>query len=166
VSIRAAGRIVAAEFNAFSDARLKSVTGLSNSQRDLGLLKQIEITDYQMKDKAQYGNKAFKKVIAQQVERVYSLAVSKGTSFVPSIYSTSTVAPTASGQSLVTLVAPHHLQVGDKVKVIGEKNGTFETTVTAVNGPRSFAVALPQAETKLFVFGPEVKDLPALPRCP
>jgi hypothetical protein len=56
--------------------------------------------------------------------------------------------------------------VGDKVKMIGEKNGTFETTVTAVNGPRSFAVALPQAETKLFVFGPEVKDLPALPRCP
>ena len=159
VSIRAAGRIAASEFNALSDARLKTVTGLSDNQRDLGLLRQIEITDYQMKDKVQYGNRAFKKVIAQQVEKVYPLAVNKGTGFVPSIYSTSTVAPAADGQSLVTLVAPHRLQVGDKVRMIGEKNGTVETTVMAVSGPRSFAVALPQPETKLFVFGPEVKDL-------
>jgi hypothetical protein len=159
VSIRAAGRIAAAEFNALSDARLKTVTGLSDNQRDLGLLKQIEVTDYQMKDKAQYGNRAFKKVIAQQVEKVYPLAVNKGTGFVPSIYSTSTVAPAAGGQSVVTLVAPHRLQVGDKVRMIGEKNGTIETTVTAVADARSFAVALPQPETKLFVFGPEVKDL-------
>ena len=159
VSIRAMGRIAASEFNAFSDARLKSITGLSDSKRDLGLLQQIEITDYQMKDKAQYGDKAFKKVIAQQVEKVYPLAVNKGNGFVPSIYSTSTVAPAAARQSLVTLVAPHNLQVGDKVKLIGERNGTVETTVTAVASPRSFAVALPQPETKLFVFGPEVKDL-------
>jgi hypothetical protein len=159
VSIRAMGRIAASEFNAFSDARLKSITGLSDSKRDLGLLQQIEITDYQMKDKAQYGDKAFKKVIAQQVEKVYPLAVNKGNGFVPSIYSTSTVAPAAAGQSLVTLVAPHNLQVGDKVKLIGEQNGTIETTVTTVASLRSFAVALPQPETKLFVFGPEVKDL-------
>ena len=159
VSIRAAGRIAAAEFNALSDARLKTVTGLSDNQRDLGLLRQIEVTDYQMKDKAQYGNRAFKKVIAQQVEKVYPLAVNKGTGYVPTIYSTSTVAPAAGGQSLVTLIAPHRLQVGDKVRMIGEKNGTVETTVTAVADARSFAVALPQPETKLFVFGPEVKDL-------
>ncbi|RZL00370.1 MAG: tail fiber domain-containing protein, partial [Hymenobacter sp.] len=159
VSIRASGRIAAAEFNAFSDARLKSITGFSDGKSDLGLLKQIEITDYQMKDKAQYGDRAFKKVIAQQVEKVYPLAVNKGTGFVPSIYSTSTVEPAVAGQSVVTLVAPHHLQVGDKVKLMGEKNGTVETTVLAVSSPRSFAVALPQAETKLFVFGPEVKDL-------
>ncbi len=159
VSIRAAGRIAAPEFNALSDARLKTVTGLSDNQRDLGLLKQIEVTDYQMKDKVQYGNRAFKKVIAQQVEKVYPLAVNKGTGFVPTIYSTSTVAPAAGGQSVVTLVAPHRLQVGDKVRMVGEKNGTIETTVTAVADARSFAVALPQPETKLFVFGPEVKDL-------
>ncbi|RZL12229.1 MAG: tail fiber domain-containing protein [Hymenobacter sp.] len=159
VSIRASGRIAAAEFNAFSDARLKRITGFSDSKSDLGLLKRIEITDYQMKDKAQYGDRAFKKVIAQQVEKVYPLAVNKGTGFVPSIYSTSTVVPAAAGQSVVTLVAPHHLQVGDKVKLMGEKNGTVETMVLAVSSPRSFAVALPQAETRLFVFGPEVKDL-------
>ena len=159
VSIRAMGRIAASEFNAFSDARLKSVTGLSDNKRDLGLLQRIEITDYQMKDKAQYGDKAFKKVIAQQVEKVYPLAVNKGTGFVPSIYSTSTVVPASAGQSVVTLVAPHNLKVGDKVKLMGEKNGTVETTVLAVSSLRSFAVALPQAETRLFVFGPEVKDL-------
>ena len=45
------------------------------------------------------------------------------------------------------------------MRLIGERNGTVETTVLAVGDAQSFSVALPKPETKLFVFGPEVNDL-------
>ena len=133
--------------------------GLSDNKADLALLKQVVITNYQMKDKAQYGDRAFKKVIAQQVEAIYPQAINKNVGFIPSIYAAGTGQPAATGQTLVTVPAAHHLQVGDKVRLIGEINGKVETTVLALSGDKAFTVALPQAETKLFVFGPQVNDL-------
>ena len=58
-----------------SDTRLKNIIGRSNSAKDLETLKQIEVTDYTMKDTINYGNRRLKKVIAQQVECVYPTAV-------------------------------------------------------------------------------------------
>ena len=159
VSINAVGRIACAEFNAYSDARLKTVQGQSDSRADLALVQQLQITNYQMKDKVQYGDRAFKKVIAQQVETVFPQAINKNTGFVPTIYATGTLQAGTPGQTLVTVPAAHHLQVGDKVRLMGEANGKVETTVLALRGANTFAVALPRAETKLFVFGPEVTDL-------
>ena len=159
VSINAVGRIAASEFNAYSDARLKTVQGQSDSRADLALVQQLQITNYQMKDKVQYGDRAFKKVIAQQVETVFPQAINKNTGFVPTIYATGTLQAGTPGQTLVTVPAAHHLQVGDKVRLMGEANGKVETTVLALRGANTFAVALPRAETKLFVFGPEVTDL-------
>ncbi|RZK34885.1 MAG: hypothetical protein EOO61_12835 [Hymenobacter sp.] len=159
VSIRAAGRVLATEFNAYSDARLKQIGSVSNTQADLENLKHIEVTNYTMRDKVQYGEKAFKKVIAQQVEKVYPLAVSKNKGFVPSIYSTATLQKNAAGQTVVTLAGAHGLKAGDRLRLIGDTNGIVETEVLTVSNAKSFAVALPQSETKLFVYGPEVNDL-------
>lgn len=159
VSINAAGRINASEFNAFSDARLKTLQGRSDNRADLALVQQLQITNYQMKDRAQYGNRTFKKVIAQQVESIFPQAINKGTGFIPSIYAAATLRTGAAGQTLVTVPTAHHLHVGDKVRLFGDANGKVETTVLALSGDNAFAVALPQPETKLFVFGPEVADL-------
>ena len=76
-----------------SDARLKNVIGHSDSAKDLETLKQIEITDYTMKDVVKLGDAPCKKVIAQQVEKVYPTAVKtigyKGFTFTPDIYEVS-----------------------------------------------------------------------------
>ena len=69
-----------------SDSRIKNIIGLSNNAKDLAKLKQIEITDYTMKDVATWGNQYFKKVIAQQVESVYPEIISKQTKVIPDIY--------------------------------------------------------------------------------
>ena len=159
VSIRTSERIVASEFDAVSDRRLKDVVGLSDSRNDLRLLRQVQITDYHMKDRVQHGNRDFKKVIAQQVESVYPQAVTKMTGFVPTIYHAATLAPTAAGATVLTLPTAHHLQVGDLVRVIGEANEKVETKVLAVPSETSFTIDLPKPETKLFVYGPEVQDL-------
>jgi hypothetical protein len=68
-----------------SDIRLKNVIGRSDSAEDLETLKKIEVTDYTMKDTVTFGAKPFKKVIAQQVEKIYPTAVksigAKGVTF-------------------------------------------------------------------------------------
>ena len=76
-----------------SDARLKNINGRSDGAKDLETLEKIEVTDYTMKDAVKYGTKPFKKVIAQQVEKVYPTAVIstgiKGLTFTPDIYTVS-----------------------------------------------------------------------------
>ena len=39
-----------------------------------------------MKDKVKYGNRLYKKVIAQEVEKVYPQVISKHTDFIPNVY--------------------------------------------------------------------------------
>ena len=112
-SVVADYRIAATEFNAFSDARIKRVKGRSDAEHDLNTLLGIEITDYTMRDTIAQGNKPYKKVIAQQVEKVYPQAVSKTTGVIPDIYQKATVQ-----KGWVKLAT--NLKSGERVKVITE----------------------------------------------
>lgn len=147
ISIHASGRVMAQEFDAFSDARIKLVEGHSNSSQDLNTLMGIEITDYRMKDAAKNG-KAYKKVIAQQVESVYPQAVSTIANVIPDIY---TVAEMVEG--FVALSTD--LEVGDKVRLVFEE----ETVLAAVTeaAEKGFKVDLDRTEN-VFVYGREVDD--------
>ncbi len=146
-SIWASQRIAANEFNAFSDVRIKNVIGVSSNTNDLNTLAKIKITDYTMKDKVQYGNKAFKKVIAQELKAVYPLAVNVTTNFVPNIYQKATA-------SNGWIALNTDLVKGDKVKII-TANSTKELMVEEVaNG--KFKVATTDGE--VFVYGKEVND--------
>ena len=69
-SIFATHRIVAGEFNAISDSRIKHIDGLSSSEKDLETLNKIKVTDYHMIDPS-HGDKPIKKAIAQQLEEVF-----------------------------------------------------------------------------------------------
>jgi hypothetical protein len=86
VSLYASGPLAATIFVAFSDQRIKRITGRSNAARDLATIDAIEITDYTHIDTANRGDKSHKKVIAQQVEKVFPQAVNKITDVVPDIY--------------------------------------------------------------------------------
>ncbi len=147
VSIHAKGRVMASEFDAFSDARIKNVIGVSNSISDLNTLMQIKITDYRMKD-AKADIKPYKKVIAQQVEQVYPDAVSKTTNVVPDIY-------TVSNMENGYVALNTNLKVGEKVKLIFE-NGTEMATVTSADA-KGFKVDLNKTGD-VFVYGREVND--------
>ncbi|MEN9610285.1 MAG: hypothetical protein RLZZ628_1099 [Bacteroidota bacterium] len=148
VSLYADNRILASEFNAFSDKRIKDVIGQSNTQADLNLLSKIQITDYTMKDKFQYGDKKYKKVIAQELKAVYPQAVSLSTNFIPNIYKVAAVQ-----DGWVNIQAD--VAKGDKVRIITEA-GQQEIVVEAAEANR-FKINLPNAE-RVFFFGKEVKD--------
>jgi hypothetical protein len=147
-SIYATDRMAASEFNAFSDARIKKVKGISNSESDLQTIMGIEITDYKFKDSIGKGGRDFKKVIAQQVEQVYPQAVSQLTDVVPDIYQQAEIK-----HGVINLATT--LKIGDKVKLIFER-GEEMATVTAATAT-SFAVDVNKTG-KVFVYGREVSD--------
>ncbi|RAR75312.1 tail fiber domain-containing protein [Flavobacterium aciduliphilum] len=146
-SILAESRIAGSEFNAYSDARIKNIKGKSNGKNDLHILKQIEITDYTKKDSiADAGS--YKKVIAQQVEKVYPQAVHQTKGFIPNVYKS---AQAVDGQiNLATDLKP-----GDKIKLI-VATGELEVNVVQVE-KGSFKIDK-SINDKVFVFGKEVDD--------
>jgi hypothetical protein len=148
-SIYASARIAASEFNAYSDARIKKIKGLSNSSKDLTTLANIKITDYTHIDSIAKGNKEVKKVIAQELKTVYPQAVSTMTDVVPDIYQQASI----NNEGFVSL--PTNLKAGEKVKIIfatGEE--ILEVTGVQETG---FRVNSDKAG-KVFVYGRQVND--------
>lgn len=149
VSIYASNYVACQTIQVFSDQRVKSDIHLTDNKSDLQTLMGIEISDYKYKDGRKFGAKPQKKVIAQQVEKVYPQAVAASTDVVPDIFKKATAK--AGWVSLVT-----DLKVGERVKLI---NGT-EQSVHEVLEVRDGAFRTDyQVDTdKLFVYGREVND--------
>jgi hypothetical protein len=136
-----------------SDARIKSIAGRSNAVRDLELLQQIEVTDYTYIDSVAKGTGESKKVIAQQVAKVFPQAVSLHTEVVPDIYRKATIK-----DGWVQLATD--LKVGERVKVVSDqKEKVYEVLEVAAGKFRAEVGA--EGET-VFVYGREVKDFHAV----
>ena len=148
-SIWASNRIAALEFNAFSDERVKNIQGRSDSAMDLSTLLGIEITDYSHRDVIAKGNGACKKVIGQQIEKIYPQAVTKVTDVVPDIYQ-----PAFIKDGWVALATD--LKTGDRVKLITENSESIHEVLEAT--PDKFRVDFSNEDDQVFVFGREVND--------
>ncbi|MEG4069226.1 tail fiber domain-containing protein, partial [Microcoleus sp. Pol11C2] len=150
VSIYASNRIVCDAVSVFSDKRIKNIQGRSESASDLNTLLGIEITDFRYKDMSGKSNASHKKVIGQQVEKVFPQSVSKHIDVVPDIYQ---LAPITDG--LVALATD--LKLGDRVKLIAEQGeeGIYEVIEVAED---KFRTAFKPKGDKVFVFGREVND--------
>ena len=132
-----------------SDARIKNIQGISDGVTDLETLTQIEITDYTMKDYVQAGTDAYKKVIAQQVESVYPLAVSNTTNFIPNVYELTQM---ENGKASVET----NLEEGDKVKLyINDSEEAIANVVSKTDNTVSFDI---EYTGKAFIYGKEVDD--------
>lgn len=148
-SIFSDGPVAATMFYALSDARIKKVGGRSDGVADLTTLLDIEVTDYTYKDELQKGTGKHKKVIAQQVEKIYPQAVSKSTGPVPDIYERANV---MNGRVFLAT----DLKVGEKVRLTSEKGDTVHEVLDV--RASSFRVDLPESITSVFVYGREVND--------
>jgi hypothetical protein len=147
VSIHASKRVLASEFDAFSDARIKNIIGISDSKKDLQTIMALKITDYRMKD-AMKDDKPYKKVIAQEVKEVYPQAVSFTKEIIPDIYTMSTLK-----NGLVTI--QNTLKKGDKVKLIMEdKEGLYDVIEATENNFRINE----NLTGDVFVYGRRVDD--------
>jgi Chaperone of endosialidase len=145
-----------------SDIRLKNVTGRSNSAADLDTLEKLHVTDYTMKE-TRFAGRKFKKLIAQEVEQVYPLAVTKITDAVPDIDSLGEVAKVSDGLSEISVDKGFNLKSGDQVKVFGPDRLPQVVIAENVEG-KNFTAKLKGIKqgSKVYVYGHEVNDLRAL----
>jgi hypothetical protein len=144
------GQVLATFFLAISDERIKNIQGRSDSAADLRKLLDIEVTDFLYKDVVEKGSRPQKKVIAQQVEKIYPEAVSTTTDVVPDIYKK---APINNGW--VELATD--LKVGDRVRLITEKGHRATHEVLEVAEDK-FRTDFAEDGDVVFVYGREVKD--------
>ena len=150
IGIWAEDRIVASEFNATSDERIKKIQGISDGPADLSILNAIQVTDYTFRDTLKNGTTAQKKVIAQQVEKVFPQAVTQTTDVVPDIMKNAEIK--GGWVSLLT-----DLKKGEKVRLLAGKDQNQVCEVLDVKDG-SFRVALDTVATEVFVYGREVND--------
>ena len=148
-SVWASGRIAAERFHAVSDERIKNIHGRSDGAADLRTLLGIEVTDYGYTDVIGKGKSVHKKVIGQQIEKVFPQAVSKATDVVPDIYQRASIRG-----GWVTVAT--NLKKGEHVKLIMETGQDVYEVLEAM--PDKFRVAFDHDEDNVFVFGREVND--------
>ena len=163
ISIRSHGEIMAERFIAISDARVKNIAGISNSTKDLETINTLQITDYTMKDKIMYGNKSFKKVIAQQVEKVYPQVIATNTEYIPNIYAVpSKIEKTVNGY-LLSFTDKHNLtKTAKKIQVMTGRV-TNQYNIVSVPSDTQIEIKADNLETnKVFVYGEEVDDFKAV----
>ncbi len=138
---------------ATSDARVKNVVGLTDGSADLRALLGIEVTDFRYRDTLENGDAVHKKVIAQQVEKVFPQAVSRHTNTVPDLYKAAAI-----HDGWVSLATD--LKKGERVRLIDEKKESIHEVLEVADG--RFRTDFTSANGKVFVYGREVKDFRAV----
>ena len=149
LSIIADQAMRASSFFVISDARIKENLNLSDGAADLATLMGIEITDYTFKDVIANGSTPQKRVIAQQVEKVYPQAVSQSTSVVPDIFKKG-----GFKDGWVTLATD--LKPGERVRLMGPKSEGVHEVLEVADG--RFRTGFTTEGDKVFVYGREVND--------
>ncbi len=149
-SIISDGRIRAGAFDVNSDSRIKRDLRPSDREADLVTLGQIQITDYRLIDSVKQGNRPQKKVIAQQVEKVFPQAVGTSRGAVPDIYKSAVLK-----EGWVRLATT--LKKGDRVQLVTKKEeAVYDVLEVAAD---KFRVEIEGDSEDVFVYGREVTDL-------
>ena len=151
--------IACAEVDAFSDQRIKNITGISNSSEDLDKITKFKVTDYKHIDVVGKGDGNHKKLIAQDLQKVFPEAVNSITDFIPDVYevSTNVVFDSDSKALSITTNKEHNFKTGDKIKIFDEKEEK-QVKVLEVTDPNTFRIKGEKSADKIFVFGKEVDD--------
>jgi hypothetical protein len=154
--------IWATSFAINSDARAKTIHGVSDAAHDLDTLRKIKIQDFHWTDQTVDGFRPHKLTIAQQVEEVFPEAVmiSPAPKAIPNIYSmaSSVNHHAGRGELVLTLDKNHDLTEGDSVDLFSKGKEMKEFNVTRVLDEKTFAVASEQSLEEVFVYGKYVND--------
>ncbi len=118
-----------------------------------------------MKDKVYFGNTKYKKVIAQEVEKVYPQVVSKRTDYIPNVYQlTNKIEKTSNGYRLFFAQKHTISSTAKKIKIQLKDNGTMqEVEISAIPSDNSVEIISAEInEDKIFVYGEQVNDFRAV----
>ena len=159
-SIKVSHRIMASEFNAVSDQRVKTSFTLSNNSTDLQKVNQLEVTNYRYIDTVAKGSDMRLGFIAQQVEQIFPQAVNRSSNYIPSIYQVTENVKfnTDSNTQIISIATKHNLKKGDMLRLY-DNNQSYEREIIEVISETSFKIkAVTKNSQQLFVFGKKVND--------
>jgi Chaperone of endosialidase len=158
-SIYAASRVLASEFNAYSDKRIKNIVGISKKDNDLSILKKLKVTDYKYIDLIEHGDKIKKGFIAQEVAEVFPEAVTKQKDFIPNIFSMSTSNSVDIVNSTLTIQLDKTPDIikGDKIRIVTDKQAEY-IVASVVGNTISIENFKDENPKNVFVYGKEVND--------
>ena len=153
---------VSTQSKQFSDIRLKKDIRPSSSAEDLATLKKIAIVNYKMIDTIA-DDKAYKKVIAQQVQKVYPLAVSTTFRTLPDVFQHAIAVGKQTGSTyLITVAKPENLKAGDRLVLKCDPANDVTVMVTEIRDQKNFVVRSAidlNAQTGVFVYGHPADDV-------
>lgn len=155
--IAADGNIASAGSVVWSDARTKNILARSNASKDLSILNNIRITDYQMIDRVQ-DKQEYKKVIAQEVAEVFPQAVLTSSRIIPNVYEQAATTQFENGILTVTTTKAHDFATGNEIDLVTPEGRLSNIKVTAVKDAHTFSVAAEKAPSNVFVYGKYVDD--------
>jgi Chaperone of endosialidase/Head domain of trimeric autotransporter adhesin len=160
VSIRADSRMVASEFDAVSDGRIKNIKNRQDSAAALSKLNQLTVTNYTYKDILTNGSAPKIGFIAQEVEKILPNTVRKSTSEIPSIMQLpkSFCYDNENQELEITLEKPHGFSDNSTVKIFNAFE-PFEQCARIIT-PNTFSIHFTDKNKtdKLFVYGEIVDD--------
>ena len=163
ISIQADARVRAGEFNAVSDARVKTDVIKQFTGTQLSLLNKLNVVNYSYIDKLVNGSRTKTGFIAQQVEAVNPEFVNQSADFVPSVFAMAKTAIIENGLLIVFTEKAHGFEKGDEVKLFAEGKKEIIMTIEDVKGSNIFTVKGWTTPTKdLFVYGKKVSDFRAI----
>ena len=114
-----------------------------------------------MKDKVTYGNKVYKKIIAQELEKVYPQLVSQHRDFIPNVYQATTAITKTHEGYLVHFNKPHGISGDAKKLQVLYNDSTGMESVDIVSIPSGNEIIIKAgniSNNKIFVYGEEVGD--------
>ena len=134
--------------------------GPTSGKEDLETLDRIKITNYEYLRRPDIKSRVEKKVIAQQVEKIYPPAVSRMANAIPNVYSYATELSydEASQRLTLTLSKPHGLKVGDHVDLLTDQGSLTRIPVIAAPSKQTFSVVCHYQPQTVFVYGKWVDD--------
>ena len=169
-SIFASDRIVAQEFNAYSDCRIKENIQDIDDLSALNTLRLIQPKKYNYIDKISRGQTPVWGFIAQQVRSVldYSTGIIKD--YIPNIYDIADVTVIDNISYLKLKVKTTEGLISTttgtepiKIKLfVDDKNTVFEATLKEIIDESTFTINESLTQTKVFIYGIQVSDFHTL----
>lgn len=158
-SIYAAGRMVAAEFDSYSDRRIKKDIEEQAPETSLGKADKLKVVTYHYIDQQAKGSKHKTGFIAQEVEQVLPDAVNTNEGFLPNIFEVPVQACLTGRTLTLTTSKAHGLAAGDLVRILDNSNKPQDVTVAGTDGADHFTVAnWTGGSDSIFIYGKKVND--------
>ena len=158
------GRILASEFNATSDSRIKTNIIDIDDVSALNTLRLIQPKKYNYIDTVNRSSNPVWGFIAQQVHSVLDYAVNIETDYIPNIFQTATKTVSENGDTILTVTNPitFDSHSTNKLKILSENNKYEYVTIKTKISNTQISINETLEDNNYFIYGEQINNLHVL----